>query len=78
VCYLFEHPICGDPFKRHVGRYEPTTDIDHIVPVTGPDDPLFWREDNHQPLCHACHSYKTATQDGGLGRWGGGSESLAT
>lgn len=42
------------------------TDVDHIQAVTGPDDPLFWDEANHQALCHSCHSRKTVRD----GRWG--------
>lgn len=38
------------------------TEVDHIIPVTGPDDPLFWEESNHQPLTHECHSRKTMAE----------------
>lgn len=38
-------------------------DIDHIIPVSGPNDPLFWQRSNHQPLIHGHHSRKTATYD---------------
>jgi 5-methylcytosine-specific restriction endonuclease McrA len=31
---------------------------DHIVPVTGPDDPRFYDESNHQSLCNRCHNRK--------------------
>lgn len=41
--------------------------VDHIKPVSGPADPLFWTPSNHQPLTRACHSRKTATEDGGFG-----------
>ena len=57
--YLVTYPdcaICG----------EKATDVDHIRPVTGRDDPAFWNQSNHQALCHSCHSRKTAKQ----GRWG--------
>ena len=51
--------------------------IDHIVPVSGPSDPLFWDTSNHQPLLRGHHSRKTAMQDGGFGhRRGGGVKSL--
>ena len=41
------------------------TDVDHIVPRRlGGTDSL----DNLQPLCHECHSRKTAGSDGALGR----------
>jgi 5-methylcytosine-specific restriction endonuclease McrA len=44
--------------------------IDHIVPVTGPDDPRFWDMSNHQALCsraHGCHDRKRQRE----GRTGG-------
>jgi 5-methylcytosine-specific restriction protein A len=28
---------------------------------------LFWDQSNWQPLCHTCHSKKTAREDGGFG-----------
>jgi 5-methylcytosine-specific restriction protein A len=28
---------------------------------------LFWDSSNWQPLCHECHSSKTAREDGGFG-----------
>ena len=39
--------------------------IDHIEPVSGPSDPRFWDEYNHQNLCHKCHAKKTAQQGKG-------------
>lgn len=44
--------------------------VDHIKPISGKDDPLFWEPGNHQSLCWTCHSIKTATEDGGS--WSGG------
>ena len=41
--------------------------VDHIIPVKGKDDPLFYDPDNHQSLCWSCHSTKTAQEDGGFG-----------
>jgi 5-methylcytosine-specific restriction protein A len=41
------------------GRITPATDVDHVTPITGPNDPLFWDPANHQPLCHRCHAIKT-------------------
>jgi len=32
--------------------------VDHRIPPKGPDDPLFWDKDNHQPACIACNSMK--------------------
>lgn len=46
---------CGDPGDV----------TDHIKPVTGPDDPLFWDEQNHQTLCYSCHGQKTAAEVNG-------------
>jgi 5-methylcytosine-specific restriction protein A len=48
--------------------------VDHIVPVSGPDDPLFWEPTNHQAMVRGHHSKKTASSDGGFGnkRRGGG------
>lgn len=51
--FLAKHPVCA-----HCSR--PATDVDHITPHSGPRDPLFWDQDNLQPLCHSCHSRKTA------------------
>ncbi|WP_366141808.1 HNH endonuclease signature motif containing protein, partial [Propionivibrio sp.] len=38
----------------------PATDVDHIVPIRRGGTN---KHENLQPLCHACHSRKTATQD---------------
>lgn len=57
AAYLAKHPLCMEDLKEN--KYEPSIDVDHIIPVEGPDDPLFWDEDNHQALCHSCHSRKT-------------------
>ena len=38
------------------------TDVDHIVRVSGPDDPRFFDETAVQSLCHACHARKTAME----------------
>jgi 5-methylcytosine-specific restriction enzyme A len=39
--------------------------VDHIVPVSGPDDPLFWERTNHQGLTADCHKRKTIKDNGG-------------
>ena len=46
----------------------PSTDVDHIIPIEGQKDPLFFDVENVQALCHSCHSKKTASIDGGYGR----------
>jgi 5-methylcytosine-specific restriction protein A len=56
---------CRQPLR---GCHQPSTCTDHITPVHGPDDRLFWDERNHQDLCWSCHSSKTAKEDGGFGR----------
>jgi 5-methylcytosine-specific restriction endonuclease McrA len=33
--------------------------VDHIEPVTGPEDRKFWDPTNHQPICRSCHGVKT-------------------
>jgi 5-methylcytosine-specific restriction protein A len=48
----------------------PATDVDHVEAVSGPDDPRFWDESNHDAKCHSHHSRKTVRQDGGFGRRG--------
>lgn len=63
LSYLRAHPLC-----QAEGCNQPATDVDHVQPITGPDDPLFWDVGNHQGLCHACHSRKTGSEDRGQGR----------
>lgn len=63
--YLAENPLCVECLKKNI--VEPSTDVDHIVPVNGQSDPLFWNSKNHQALCHSCHSKKTARENGGFG-----------
>ena len=49
ICSTTSHPVRA-------------TDVDHII-AKSPHDLAFWDVANWQPLCHACHSRKTATQD---------------
>ena len=65
--YLRQHPLAVDIFKNHGGRLYRAECVDHITPVTGPDDPNFWRVSNWQGLTLADHSAKTVLEDGGLG-----------
>ena len=55
--------LAAEPLCRACGRL--ATDLDHVVPraMGGTDSPA-----NLQPLCRACHSSKTAVEDGGFGR----------
>lgn len=62
--FLRSHPICSCG-KR--ARY-----VDHVKPwrsgaTEAGRDALFWDERNWQPMCHTCHSRKTAARDGGFG-----------
>lgn len=62
---LAADPICADPYHRHPGQIIEATEVDHILPrAQGGTDA--WG--NLQSLCGPCHSYKTATHDGGWGR----------
>lgn len=54
--YLRRHPLC-------IRCQRAATDVDHIIPVNGPSDPLFWPATNHQSLCGHCHKHKTAVED---------------
>jgi 5-methylcytosine-specific restriction endonuclease McrA len=57
--YLAKHPSCinvGQP-----GCTNDATCIDHIKDHRGSAS-LFWNRKNWQPMCHHCHSVKTATE----------------
>jgi len=56
--YLQCNPWCVDPEGVHPRR-QLVQHCDHIKPVTGADDPLFFEEINVQGLCIACHNRKT-------------------
>ena len=58
--YLRNNPLCAHCDKE--GRLTLATQVDHIQPVSGPDDPLFWEPTNHQPLCQSHHSQKTRAE----------------
>ncbi len=62
--FLAQHPVCAECLKE--GRITMATDVDHIRPHKGEPE-LMWNEGNLQALCHACHSRKTAREDGGFG-----------
>lgn len=67
--FIASHPTCMcGPDCCPNGCHEPSECVDHIVPVSGPDDPLFWAEDNHQALTNSCHARKTARHDRHRGR----------
>lgn len=62
--FLKAHPLCAECERN--GRVTPAACVDHIKPHKG-DPALFWDQRNWQPLCHVCHSRKTAAEDGGFG-----------
>ena len=66
--YRREHPLCVLFLKDKI--LTAVQCVDHIVPVNGSDDPLFWDENNHQSLCKTHHGIKTASEDGGFGNTG--------
>ena len=73
--FRLDHPMCqGYAVDAHgqalhtEGCQRMTEHVDHIVAVTGPDDPLFWEPSNHAGRSHSCHSRKTVREDGGRGR----------
>jgi 5-methylcytosine-specific restriction protein A len=51
--YLHEHPWCASCALQ--GRKTRATVVDHKVPHKG-DHRLFWKPENHQPLCKTCHN----------------------
>lgn len=59
---LSENPLC------ECGCKQPATEVDHIIPISQGGEPLDW--DNLQSLTAACHSRKTAQDQGKTVRWG--------
>jgi 5-methylcytosine-specific restriction enzyme A len=62
--FLVAHPLCADPYHRHVGVVTPSFQVDHVTPHKG-DRKLFWDPTNHQALCASCGGYKSAIEAGG-------------
>lgn len=58
--FLAHHPWCQSCEAR--GLRNPSELVDHIQPVTGPDDPGFHDPSNHQGLCRSCHAVKTRAE----------------
>lgn len=61
LAYLKANPLCVMCEKE--GCYTPAKIVDHIIPIEGEGDVLFWPDSNHQGLCVSHHSRKTTTQD---------------
>ena len=67
---LATQPICENPAKRR-GCTDLATEIDHIIPFQGREDPLRLDWGNLQSLCKSCHSSKTRIeQNDGRGKGG--------
>lgn len=63
--YRQQNPLCVKCLAE--GKLSSSEHVDHIIAVSGPDDPLFYASSNHQALCKSCHSRKTVKEDGGFG-----------
>lgn len=59
--FLSRNPFCVA--CESLGRDTAAECVDHIMPVTGPADPVFWTPKNHQPLCWKCHGRKTVSDN---------------
>lgn len=49
------------------GRKRSQGVVDHIVPIDGPDDPLFWEPLAVWCLCNSCNDFKSRLFDGTFG-----------
>lgn len=62
-------PPTGDSLCRAAQRVQPAELVDHIVPVTGPNDPRWYERANLQGACWRCHQVKRQReQQAGRGR----------
>ncbi|MCG3462960.1 HNH endonuclease [Xenorhabdus bovienii] len=59
--YLKANPLCVHCRQQDI--YASATIVDHIIPIQGEADVLFWSEFNHQSLCPPCHNRKTIQTD---------------
>lgn len=67
--FLNRNPLCTHCLSD--GKYVAADVVDHIIPHKG-DMSHFYDVSNLQSLCKSCHDRKTASEDGGLGNYGGG------
>ena len=63
--YRINRPLCVMCEKQ--GKLTLAECVDHIEPVDGPDDPMFWVESNHQGLCNTCHNLKSEAEGNRFG-----------
>ncbi|AOM42431.1 HNH endonuclease signature motif containing protein [Xenorhabdus hominickii] len=61
LMYLKTHLLCVHCLKQNC--YMPATIVDHIIPIQGEADVLFWPASNHKALCQTCHNRKTVQTD---------------
>lgn len=59
---ITDHPICEHCWHFD-GRSVPTKEIDHVIPITGPTDPLRFDRKDVRGLCRAHHHRKTKRLD---------------
>jgi 5-methylcytosine-specific restriction protein A len=55
-------PETRDSECAQLGAIVAATVVDHIRPVTGPNDPTFYEPTAHQALCERCHNRKRQTE----------------
>lgn len=55
--YVKQHPLCED--CEQDGLTVPVDEVDHIIPINGPNDPLLLDPQNLRSRCKACHVKKT-------------------
>ena len=65
---LDAEPLCRSCAAE--GRVTPATDVDHIEPFAGVQDPRRLDVANLRPLCRPCHMARTARQAAGRGEGG--------
>jgi len=58
--YRIDHPLCEICLKNDI--LELSECVDHIIPVFGPEDPLFWEPTNHQAISNKCHNIKSEAE----------------
>lgn len=58
--YRINFPLCV--MCEAKGKLTKADCVDHIIPVTGPDDPEFYNPKNHQGLCNTCHNIKSEAE----------------
>lgn len=61
LLFLSHHPLCAECERE--GVISPAVIVDHIIPIAGGHDVLFWPGWNHQALCLSHHSRKTTRID---------------